>query len=94
MGFGPPLPQLCVALREHTHCYKFKSSLPVTKGVNTDFSYYPYAADLACFFLLDYSYSSADIVLSIIKFLFHQTFEVFFGFVIFFAIHKHQSVYA
>ena len=41
--------------------------------------------------LLKYSDSSADIVLSIIKILFLQKFEVFFGFVYLFANYKHQN---
>ena len=36
-------------------------------------------------------YSSADIVLSMIKILFLQKFEVFLGFVHSFAVYKHQS---
>ena len=33
--------------------------------------------------LLEYPYSSSDIVLSMVKILFHQKFEVIFGFVIY-----------
>ena len=39
-------------------------------------------------FLVEYLYSSADIVLSMIYILCLQTFEVFFGFVYSFAIYK------
>ena len=38
------------------------------------------------------SHSSADIVHNMIKLLFHQKFEMFFGFLILFAVYKHQRV--
>ena len=42
--------------------------------------------------LARFIYSSAHIVLNMIKILFLQKFEVFFHFVSLFAIYKHQSV--
>ena len=57
------LPTLCV-IGGAPHLFKIpKSSLPVTVGVNTDFSCYSTNV------LLEYSFSSANIVLNMIKFL-------------------------
>ena len=43
--------------------------------------------------LLEYSYSQGNIVLNMIKILFPQKFDIYFGFVYLFALSKHQSVW-
>ena len=64
-------------------------SFSVFSRVGSRYTFLPSGVDLASF--LEYSDSSAEFVLNMIKILFLQQFNVFFGFVYLFAIYKHQS---
>ena len=63
------------------YCKFLRSSLLVIRDVRTDVSCCPMLQIWRV--LLEYPYSSSDIVLSMVKILFHQKFEVIFGFVIY-----------